>query len=203
MNVQSSYITNNQRNYDILNFKKYHNFYTLLQDNICTYKRVYNISKEDWIIHRYVNYETLVIYKDFNDNIKPSFIVLGIKNLIKPIYGHFATNNNFFIYTNVNAINYKPIYNVKYLKNPLEKLLKPVHSQFYKFTDVEDLKHSYKIIKDLEFEKYKENIKDKIEQIIIDNNFFKDLYVYENEKITSLIESKVLNIYLHGKKIEI
>jgi len=153
MNVPSSHITLNKKLYDIENFKQYHNFYTLMQNDQKTYKRVYNVEEKDLIINRFVRYETLVIYKDVRSDVKPSFIVLGIKKNIKPIFGHFATNENYFIYTDVNKITYKPLYNIQYLKNPLENLIKPINSTYYKFTDIEDLKQYYLIIKNEELEK--------------------------------------------------
>jgi len=201
MNIPSSHITLNRKLYDIENFKQYHNFYTLMQNDKKTIQRVYNVEEKDLIINRFVRYETLVIYKDVRSDVKPSFIVLGIKKNIKPIFGHFATNENYFIYTDVNKITYKPLYNIQYLKNPLENLIKPINSTYYKFTDIEDLKQSYLIIKNEELEKYKENIKENLEHIITEDLFNKSLYIYENEKIQSFINSDFLRIYLYGKEI--
>lgn len=203
MNVPSSQITLNRKNYDIGNFKQYHNFYTLMQNDLMTYKRVYNVEEKDLIIHRFVKYETLIIYKDIRSDVKPSFAILGIKKRILPIFGHFHTNENYFIYTNVNKITYKPLYDIKYLKNPLNALIKPINSQYYKFTDIEDLKQSYLTIKNLELEKYKENIKENLEQIITTDFFNKTLYIYENEKIQSFLNSDFLKIYLYGEEIKI
>ena len=203
MNAPSSQIILNKKNYDIENFKQYHNFYTLMQNDLMTYKRVYNVEEKDLIINRFVRYETLVIYKDIRSDCKPSFVILGIKKQILPIFGHFHTNENYFIYTNINKITYKPLYNIKYLKNPLDALIKPINSQYYKFTDIEDLKQSYLTIKNFELEKYKENIKGNLEQIITTDLFNKTLYIYEHEKIQSFINSDFLKIYLYGKEVKI
>ena len=181
------------------NFCKYDNFYTLINKEESLYKKFYR--KEDIIIDRYVIYERLVIYKDISDNAKPTWIMLGKHSKILPIYGHFIDNQNNFEYVNVTKKDFKPIYNYKKYWTNIDNLLKPIHSPFYRFNDVEDLKSSYYELRKMILAEEKANYeKLPIDEIL--NGFdYKDYYTYENGRIRSLLTTQDLRIILYGKDL--
>ena len=108
---------NIDNNYDIENFDSYNNFYTILQKNVTLYKRIQD-----------------------DENSKPRFEICGEKTKYFPIYGHFYNNENYFIYVKVN--NKKLLNkcgNQAYYKTTVDDLAHPLHSAFFKFTDVNEL----------------------------------------------------------------
>lgn len=108
---------NIEKNYDLENFEKYDNFYTILQKNVPLYERIQD-----------------------NENTKPKFIIHGEKIKFYPIYGHFYNNENFFIYKKVYRKNILNRYrDVSHYKVSVNELAHPKHSNFFRFETIEEL----------------------------------------------------------------
>lgn len=176
--------------YDIDNFEKYSNFYTLYSKEENVYKRFDD--QNSIPIERYSAYEKLVIYKDITYADNPTWVLIGSHNKIVPIYGHFTGDYNHFVYCNLNYNSFKP--KVKYEKYVIrhDQLIKPKNSTYYMFTDIVDLKLYYGEIRHIIIEEEKE----KYDKMSLDE-IYNDIL-----GITSYIESKEdLRIILFGKEI--
>lgn len=104
------------KNYDLEHFDEYPNFYTILQKNVTTWKRIQD-----------------------DENTKPQFEPLGEKIKYYPIWGHFYNNENYFIYQKVYGDKILNMYrDQKHYMINVSELAKPLHSNFFKFADLNE-----------------------------------------------------------------
>lgn len=107
---------NVSKNYDLEHFDDYNNFYTILQKTVRVFERVQD-----------------------DENVKPQFVLKGERTKFEPIWGHFYNDENHFIYQKVYRKKVQNMYrNLKHYMCNLRDLAKPLHSNFYKFENLEE-----------------------------------------------------------------
>jgi len=185
-----------RKQYDIENFSDYDNFYTIMECSMEIVIRRYFKTDFEIIKNIIENNEELVIYKTLRRGKRGHPIVICVTKKYKPIYGHWSTKDNLFIYCDVEYSrnrksiikNYK--YKRPYRKTSLDKLLKAnnlAQFNYYRFYNTKDLDYILDII----------NEEEKKKRIYIDvpDDYYdimnKSFYEYKNEQLDELLAEEL------------
>lgn len=145
-----------QNLYDLPNFYKYDNFYTIYKRKTKLLKKVYD--DKDIEIHRWVEYHTVCIYKYYTG--KPHYLIVGDRIDFLPIYGHFLDNVDQFVYKRIYKTKHRDHENNKFFKCQRSELCSPPLGGWYRFDYIEDVFKQLSILQDWEYENRAERIKE-------------------------------------------
>lgn len=174
-------------------FDSFNNIFTIRRKVIDIWSTGYE--PNDFFIERKIDFDTLKIYVSKKPDAVKKYLLIGVKKLYFPIYGHFYNNSNQFIYKKIFNKKIQDVFEpVRYHIINYDEIAKPAPRHYYQCVSIDEL---YKTIKKLNAREIPDMYD--IDSLIKDEDEYNELYAYDN---LYSYENELMTEYLTDDQIK-